>query len=160
MEQVLDKAITTITETGLYHTALLEWNGFDPADQTWPELKTHFTEAYDLLQQSGADTSATHGYHQGNWVQEEADDDSIGSIRSSLTTIYQAHNANTVAINDNLSAITTESAQQRRSIEALQQQIALLTINPPPAPTPVPCSAVPAYHAPPPAPTYTAPPAA
>ena len=120
MEQMLDKALTAITETGLYHLAILEWNGFDATNQTWPEMKTHFTEAYDLLQRSGAGTAKTHGYHQGNLTQED-DDDSIGSIRSSLTTIHQAHNANTVAINDNLSAITAESAQQRKTIEMLQQ---------------------------------------
>ena len=160
MEQVIDKAITAITETGLYHTALLEWNGFDPANQTWPELKSHFTEAYDLLQRSGAGTSAAHGYHQGNWVQEADDDNSVGSIRSSLTNIHQAHNANTVAINDNLSAITTESALQQKAIEALQQQVALLTVNPPPVPTPAPYSAPSAYHTPPAAPTHAPPPPA
>ena len=58
MEQMVDKAITAIIETGLYQTAILEWNGFAEADKTWPQLRVHFTEAYDLLQRSGAGTAS------------------------------------------------------------------------------------------------------
>ena len=49
MEQLIDKVVTGVQLTGLYPTALLEWNGFDDDNQTWPELKPHFTEAYNLL---------------------------------------------------------------------------------------------------------------
>ena len=35
-----DKALTAIQSTGLYETAILEWQGFNPANKTWPELKS------------------------------------------------------------------------------------------------------------------------
>ena len=151
MEQMIDKAMTAITETGQYHVAILEWNGFDAENQTWPELKAHFTEAYDLLQRTGAGTARDHGYHQGNNA-VDGDDDSLGSLRTSVTNIHQAHNANAHAMNDNISALTAEATSQRETIAALQQQIALLTVQPAAPPQP--------YYAPPPAPpVYAAQPA-
>jgi hypothetical protein len=48
MEQIIDKAIVAIQRTGLYSTALLEWEGFDAVKKTWYELKMHFEEAYGL----------------------------------------------------------------------------------------------------------------
>ena len=127
MEQMVDKAITAVMETGLYQTAILEWNNFDEANRTWPQLRVHFTEAYDLLQRSGAGTARDHGYHHGNNAIDE-DDDSLGSIMASM---HQAHNANATAMNENISVITAESARQKEIIAALQQQVALLSINPP-----------------------------
>ena len=58
MDQLIDKAVTWVQLTGLYLTALLAWNGFDVANQTWPQLQSHFTEAYDLLISSGSGTAA------------------------------------------------------------------------------------------------------
>ena len=141
-------------QNGLYHLTLLEWNGFDEANQTWPELKAHYTEAYDLLQRSGAGIAGEHGYHHGNSVLD-IDDDSLDSIKTSITNIHQAHNANTVAINDNISAITAEASQQRTTIEALQQQLALLTVNHPTTQAPTPYYA--ALPAPPTAQPYAVP---
>mmetsp|Transcript_29745 Transcript_29745/g.64078 ORF Transcript_29745/g.64078 Transcript_29745/m.64078 type:complete len:236 (+) Transcript_29745:251-958(+) len=48
-EQLIDKTIMSIQLTGLYPTALLEWNRFKNDNKTWLELKLHFTEAYNLL---------------------------------------------------------------------------------------------------------------
>ena len=115
MEQMVDKAITAITETGLYQVAILEWNSFDAEHMTWPELKAHFTEVYDLPQRSGAGTATDHGYHQGNNTLD-IDDDSLGSIKTSITSIHQAHNVNAVAMNENISAITAESTRQKDTI--------------------------------------------
>ena len=127
MEQMVDKAITAIIETGLYQTAIREWNSFDEGNKTWPQLRVHFTEAYDLLQRSGADTVRDHGYHHGNNAIDE-EDDSLGSI---ITSMHQAHNANATAMNENISVITAESARQKEIIATLQQQVALLSVNPP-----------------------------
>ena len=52
-EQMVDKALTAIQTTGLFPTAILEWNGFMNAHQTWPEFKSHFQEAYEVQLQSG-----------------------------------------------------------------------------------------------------------
>jgi hypothetical protein len=42
LEQVIDKAIIVIQRTGLYGTALLEWQGFDENKKTWWQLKKPF----------------------------------------------------------------------------------------------------------------------
>ena len=39
MEQMIDKAIIAIQNTGLYSTAILEWNGFLAVNKTWIGLK-------------------------------------------------------------------------------------------------------------------------
>ena len=48
-EKIVDKLPITIQFTSLYPTSILEWNAFDEVNQTWPEFKSHFTEAYDKL---------------------------------------------------------------------------------------------------------------
>ena len=58
VEQMQDKAKTAIELTGLFSTALLEWNGADEADKTWPHFKEHFIEAYDVWLTSGGGTQA------------------------------------------------------------------------------------------------------
>ena len=43
------QAITSIEISGLFLTALLKWNGFDPANNNWESLKAHFSETHILL---------------------------------------------------------------------------------------------------------------
>ena len=65
-EQMVDKALIDIQLTSLYSTAILEWNAIDEVNQTWPEFKAHFTEAYDPRIRLGAGTAGTMGYHGAN----------------------------------------------------------------------------------------------
>ena len=65
-EKMVVKALIAIQLTSLYSTAILEWNAIDEVNQTWPEFKVHFTEAYGLLIRSGAGTAGTMGYHGVN----------------------------------------------------------------------------------------------
>ena len=150
MEQLIDKAVMAIQATGLYPTALMEWNGFDEVNKTWPELKSHFTKAYDILLTSGAGTAAQNGYHGMNNA-TEGDDDSIGSIKSSLQTIHLANNANAQAMNENISAITEEARQLRAILATIQQQVAMLA-QARPGGNPYPM--VPSAYVPPPAVPY------
>ena len=78
-EQMVDKALIDIQLTSLYSTAILEWNAIDEVNQTWPEFKSHFTEAYDLWIRSGAGTASTMGYHRANNT-EGSENDSWVSI--------------------------------------------------------------------------------
>ena len=137
MDQLVYNAKTAIQETGLYSMAILEWNGFDPANQNWGELKTHFTEAYDLHLRSAGGTARQAGYHGVNNAEE--DDDSINSIQNSIANIQLANNANAQQMNDNISAMTEETRQLRALINAQQQQLAMLaqaqTMQPPTMPT-------------------------
>ena len=115
-----DKALTAIQSTGLYETAILEWQGFNPANKTWPELKSHFGEAYEIRIASGAGTSRGHGYVN------KAMDDNDDSITQSIQTIQLANNANNQVMNDNISQITTQTESLRQALADTQQQIAML----------------------------------
>ena len=121
VEQLVDKAVTSVQLTGLYPTALLEWNGFAEDNKTWPEMKSHFTEAYDLLLTTGGGTAGAAGYHGANYTADN-DDDSMTSITASITNMHIANNANAQAINDNMSTITAET----RELRALVNQLAMM----------------------------------
>ena len=45
-DQLINKSITAIQRTGLYPTALLEYQSFATENKNLEEFKTHFTEAY------------------------------------------------------------------------------------------------------------------
>ena len=97
-DQMIDKGLTAIQVTGLYSTAVLEWTGFDEANMTWAEFKSHMSEAYDIRLQSGA--GAVNIYHGAANATDGADDDSLGSITQSLTNMHMAHNANAQQVAD------------------------------------------------------------
>ena len=123
-EQMVDKALTAIQRTGLYETAVLEWQGFAQANKTWPELKSHFGEAYEIRIASGAGTARGHGYVNNTM---DDDDDSIASITQSIQSIQVANNANNQVMNDNISQITAETQALRQALIDTQQQLAMLT---------------------------------
>ena len=43
---MIDKGLTALQRTGLYPTALLEYQSFATENKNLEEFKTHFTEAY------------------------------------------------------------------------------------------------------------------
>ena len=149
-EQMVDKAITAIQSTGLYETAILEWQGFDDANKTWPELKSHFGEAYEIRIASGAGTARGHGYANNTM---DDDDDSIASITQSIHTIQLANNASNQVMNDNISQITSQTESLRQAIADTQQQLAMLANA---APTITYQQPVPPPHYMPPAAAYNA----
>ena len=60
-DQMIDKALTAIQRTGLYPTAILEYQAFATKNKNWAEFKTHFAEAYMVRLQSGQ--SGGNPYH-------------------------------------------------------------------------------------------------
>jgi hypothetical protein len=134
LEQVIDKAIIAIQRTGLYETALLEWQGFDEDNKTWWQLKSHFEEAYEIRLASGQGTAATHGYVNNTEVQ---DDDSISTIHESLQSIHLANNANYQSLQDHIQAARAETATLRVELQAAQQTLANLAHAAPPTMPPV-----------------------
>ena len=81
MEQMLDKAKSAVQRTGLYATAMLEWDAILEANATWPEFKIHFAEAYDSRIRTGTGTTSDGGYHGAfNTGEEYPDNDSLASI--------------------------------------------------------------------------------
>ena len=122
-EQMIDKAKTAIQTTGLFPTAILEWNGFLAGNQTWPEFKAHFQDAYEIHLQSGG-TNVNNPYHGAANIFEG--DDDIEEINESITNIHLAHNANTEATNTEMAALRSEVVATRQAIVATQQQMALM----------------------------------
>ena len=142
VDQLLDKAKTKITKTGLFSRDILEWNGFDENAKTWPMFKSHFNDAYNLWISSGGGTAAQHGYHGAN--NADGDDDSWATVEESFVTkigeVQQANNAKLRATNDNVSTLSGSVAGISQQLMALQQQLANLSMakpNAPYAPPPV-----------------------
>ena len=101
MDKMVDKALITVQRTGLYATAILEWNVVDFMNQTFPEFKMHFTEAYDLRIHSGAGTAGTMGYHGVNNA-TGANDDSWSSTNEGLICTCCIWAINPLLIDDQL----------------------------------------------------------
>ena len=131
MEQMMTRAIMAIQLTGLYSQALIEWNSMPAATRTWDALKTHFTTAYIVREQSGTGTTSINGYHSAANV--ITNDDALNNIES---TLNQELSNLQLANNAHHQSALAGMAELRAAITAAQQQIALLTVQvPPPAPT-------------------------
>ena len=63
-------------------------------------MKAHFTASYDAHLES-VPTTNTAGYHGAEAA--HSNDDSLGSIRNSITQMNMANNANIRAMNDTMS---------------------------------------------------------
>ena len=61
VDQMIDKAKSAVQRTGLYSTAMFEWNNFDEEQNTWAIFKVHFIEAYDNRIHTGGGTTAANG---------------------------------------------------------------------------------------------------
>ena len=121
---MVDKALTAIQTTGLFPTAILEWDGFINIHQTWPEFKLHFQEAYELQLQSGGFNGNNQYHGAANAFTDGYD--SIEEINESITNIYRAHNANTEATSTEMAALWAEVAATRQAMVATQQQMAMM----------------------------------
>ena len=124
VEQMLDKGVTGVMKTGLYQTALLEWNGFDAANKTWDEFKAHFAEAYDIHLQT-TQTSGQLGYHGANAAMDD-DDSSIATINESLANLQTVSIENTRTMNDNISQLTATTNDLRQGLVQAQMALAAM----------------------------------
>ncbi len=48
LEQMINQVKTSVQQMGLCTLALLEWNDFKTANQTWAQFKLHLTQSYDV----------------------------------------------------------------------------------------------------------------
>ena len=129
MLQVINKAKSAVQRSGLYSTAMLKWNAANTVNQTWPEFKQHFVEAYDNRMRTGAGTMGDEGYHGAANVDggDYPDDDSLQSIMQSVQNMHLSNNAATQQTNDTVSTLATSMASIQQALLATQQQLALLT---------------------------------
>ena len=123
--QLLDKGLDNVKKTGIFITAIVEWNGFVDADKSWNNFKAHFAEAFAARLDSGP-TAATAGYHGAAMALAEDDDSSLGSLAGSLAQMQMANNANTQALHESISGISTGTTELRQALLATQQQVAAL----------------------------------
>ena len=113
--QLIDRALDNVKQTGLYLTAVMEWNGLNPARKLWNDFKHHFVAVYELRLGSGP-TAGAAGYYDA--VAALSNNDSLGSISGSLAQMQMANNANTRVITDNMSAITNKTTGLRQALLA------------------------------------------
>ena len=151
MDQMIGKAITAVTITGLMQQHRLEWQGFDPANQTWAELKTHFGEGYGQLLLTGTGIPALVG-GANNAVEddtvdaEDLHDDDASTINSVLGSLQAASTAAQQETNDRIEQLT----QQANALLVASQAARVERANFAGAPwTPPPMAAVPPmqFHA-------------
>ena len=96
-DHMIDKAVTAIQHTGLYTTAILEYQSFSTENKNWAELKNHFAEAYIVRLQSGQ--IGGNPYHGSDKVYKKYDNDSITTLHNTLSNLTHASNANTTELN-------------------------------------------------------------
>ena len=138
-EQLIDRTLTTIKQTGLYKTACMEWESLPEDQQTWPTLKAHFVEAYEARLHSGLETGAQHGYH-GAAATTEDDESSLNSIANNIANIQMANSVQTNVMQDTITTLSEEMRDLRQRLENVQQQYAAMMtwqerqVPPPPPP--------------------------
>jgi hypothetical protein len=138
IDQMCAKAIMAIQLTGLYSQALIEWHARPLATKTWDALKSHFTNAYIVREQSGTGTMAASGYHTAANAIEN--DDMFANIEATLSAELGALQlANSTIQQANLTAM----ADLRTALATTQQQLANLAHAPPQLPAPSPHQPVP-----------------
>ena len=109
-EQLIDKAYTTILQTGLYKTPCAEFRGMDAKNQTYAMLKEYTMQAFELRLQMGTAGKQNTAYNAyGN------DDNLMGTITELLANMQLANNDVATSINNNMLAITRKTANCEQS---------------------------------------------
>ena len=96
---MMDKALTAIQRTGLYPTAILEYQAFQTENKNRAEFKNNFAEAYMIRLQSGQ--SGVNPYHGASNAYENDDNDSITTLHNTLANLTHASNTNTTELKKN-----------------------------------------------------------
>ena len=125
---MIDKALTAIQRTGLYPTAILEYQAFATENKNWAEFKTHFAEAYMVRLQSGQ--SGGNPYHGATNSYENDDNDSINTLHNTLANLTHESNANTNELNKNISSMAHEMTALRTTVGQHAQQLANIATTP------------------------------
>ena len=118
-EQMIGKAITSMEQCGLFPTALLEWNGFDPTNKDWANLKAHFSEAYRLCITSGpAGRKLLSGVvaNAQTLTEKGEEDDDLTIITNALGEVTMANNAATETMREQLATLNQEVASMRAAL--------------------------------------------
>ena len=116
-----DMAITSLQLTGLYSDALTEYERLPVAQQTWDDLKTHFTSAYNTKLIAGTQTAGQHGYAATTILEsEEALNNIEQSLNHELTNLQVANHANHQSTQDMIQAFTQQLAAVTQQLSSMQ----------------------------------------
>ena len=121
------KALTAIQRTGLYPTAILEYQAFATEKKNWAEFKTHFAKAYMVHLQSGQ--SGGNPYHGAANLYED-DNYSITTLHNTLANLTHTSNANTSELNKNISGMAQEMTALLTTVGQQAQQLANMATTP------------------------------
>ena len=100
--------------TGIFTTALLEWNGMDPVDQDWATLKHHFGKAYEIYITTGnVGNNPYVGCANNAEIINEEDDDSVLTITNVVGNMQMASNAQSQAVR--------EGCHDEKILEAIEE---------------------------------------
>ena len=110
---MIDKALTAIQRTGLYPTAILEYQAFATKNKNWAEFKTHFSEAYMIHLQSVK--SGGNPYHGAANLYED-ENDSITTLHKTLANLTHASNAKKIELNKKIYSIAQEMTALRTTV--------------------------------------------
>ena len=121
-DQMINKGITAIEVTGIFTTALLEWNGIDLIDQDWATLKHHFGEAYEIYITTGnVGNNPYVGRANNTEVIDEEDDNSVLTITNAVGNMQMANNANSQAVREDVTALRSEIGFLRADVNSRNQ---------------------------------------
>ena len=115
---------TSVFKTGLYNDACKDWRRKAPADKTWANFKTHFTEAQANLRISQGTTQTASGYHQANTMNLATETASALSDLASATAADRTMLANLTTTNQTL---MDQVKAQAAELKLLRQQLQDLT---------------------------------
>ena len=127
-EKMINKALTAIQRTGLYTTAILEYQSFPTENQKWAEFKHHCAEAYMIRLQSGQ--SGGNPYHGAANEYDNNDNDSITTLHNTLAKLTHASNSNTNELSKKIASMAHEMTALHTTVEQQAQQLANITTTP------------------------------
>ena len=136
MPQMCDMAITSLQLTGLYSDALTEYERLPAAQQTWDDLKTHFTSAYNTKLIAGTQTTGQHGYAATTLETEESLNNIEQSLNHELNNLQVANHANHQSTQDMIQMFTQQLAAVTQQLSAMQGNTANAVIPSPIATAP------------------------
>ena len=82
--QLVDFGVTLITKTNNFETTLLNWHNLPDIQQTWPNFKSHFSNARHNLKKVRGKTMRSTSYHQASMMaitMDEFRNEIIESVR-------------------------------------------------------------------------------
>ena len=121
-DQMISKGITAIEVTGIFTTALLEWNGMDPVDQDWATLKHHFGEAYEIYITIGnVGNNPYVGRANNSEIIDDEDDDSVLTITKVVGNMQMVNNAHSQAVREDVTALRREIGFLRAEVRSRNQ---------------------------------------